>query len=92
MIRHNDARSATVRRPGSGKFALMTSKQDHWEVIKNINLDEAKNCIRAQIKSIKGLGCIVNVANTAGQYGLPNYSPFVYSKLGAIGLTPLHRE
>lgn len=51
------------------------------------NLDGVKNCVRSQLKEIKGAGSIVNAASTAGQYGPPNCSPYVCSKWAVIGLT-----
>lgn len=78
---------AATRKTKMGDFALATLEDDDWEMIMKTNIDGIKNCLRAELRSMKGPGSIVNAASTAGQYGAANCSPYVVSKWGVIGLT-----
>jgi len=83
----NMAGIAATRKTPVAQFALSTLQDGDWDMIMKTNLDGVKNCIRAQIKAMKGPGSIVSAASTAGQMGAANCSPYVVSKWGVIGLT-----
>ncbi|OCK77037.1 3-oxoacyl-reductase [Lepidopterella palustris CBS 459.81] len=83
----NMAGIAATRKTPVGKFGLVTLEDDDWDMIMKTNLDGVKNCLRAQMRAVKGPGSIVNAASTAGQYGPPNCSPYSVSKWGVIGLS-----
>ncbi|GAB7356240.1 hypothetical protein MBLNU459_g7057t1 [Dothideomycetes sp. NU459] len=83
----NMAGIAATKRTPMGCFGLTTLNDDDWDMILKTNLDGIKNCLRSQLRAMKGPGSIVNAASTAGQYGAPNCSPYVTSKWGVIGLT-----
>lgn len=78
---------AATRKTKVGSFPLATLEDDDWDMIMKTNLDGIKNCLRAELRSMKGPGSIVNASSTAGQYGAANCSPYVVSKWGVIGLT-----
>lgn len=83
----NMAGIAGTRNTPAGNFPLMTLDDNDWDAIVRTNMDGVKNCLRAQLRVMKGPGSIVNAASTAGQYGPPNCSPYVSSKWAVIGLT-----
>ena len=60
-----------------------------WQHTIETNLYGAYYCCRRAIPLLKeaGGGSIVNLASTAGFYGVPNRTPYVASKWGLIGLT-----
>lgn len=78
---------AKTKKTDVGKFPVETLDDEDWETIIKTNLDGVKNCIRAQLRAIKGPGSIVSASSTGGQYGAPNCSPYIVSKWGVIGLT-----
>jgi NAD(P)-dependent dehydrogenase (short-subunit alcohol dehydrogenase family) len=78
---------AQTRKTKIAKFPLATLDDEDWEVIMKTNLDGVKNCLRAQLNTIKGSGSIVNATSTGGQTGAANCSPYCVSKWGVIGLT-----
>lgn len=60
-----------------------------WRRTLAVNLDGAFLCARRAAPLLKeqGSGVIVNVASTAGLFGVPLRSPYAASKWGLIGLT-----
>jgi NAD(P)-dependent dehydrogenase (short-subunit alcohol dehydrogenase family) len=78
--------AATPKTPVA-HFGILTLEDDDWDMILKTNLDGVKNCLRAQIQSMKGAGSIVNASSTGGQTGAANCSPYVVSKWGVIGLS-----
>jgi 3-oxoacyl-[acyl-carrier protein] reductase len=59
----------------------------HWEKVMAINVDGVRNCMRAQLRLMKGTGSIVNAASISGQVASPWSVPYSVSKFGVIGLT-----
>ena len=62
-------------------------KDEDWDDMLATNLDGVKNCVRAEINSMRGTGSIVNAASIAGQYGPEFNGPYSVSKWGVISLT-----
>jgi 3-oxoacyl-[acyl-carrier protein] reductase len=73
-----DSHAFYIRCGKYGWYRWDTQDMHDWDSIVRTNLDGVKNCLRAQLRAIKGHGFIVNAASTAGQYGLPNCSPCVW--------------
>lgn len=60
---------AATRKTKMATFHFESLEDDDWDMIMKTNLDGVKNCVRAQIRAIKGNGSIVNASSTGGQYG-----------------------
>lgn len=71
---------------GTG-YALENIQDKDWDMMLDINLNGVKNCLRAQLKNMKGPGAIINAASIAGQMGTPYNTPYGVSKWGVINLT-----
>ncbi|KAK4690422.1 hypothetical protein P7C71_g6364, partial [Lecanoromycetidae sp. Uapishka_2] len=67
--------------------APVTEKTDEeWNSILDTNLSGTFRCLRAQLRSIKPNGSIVNLASTAGLMGCPYDAPYGVSKHGVSKL------
>ncbi|KAK8030054.1 2-5-dichloro-2-5-cyclohexadiene-1-4-diol dehydrogenase [Apiospora rasikravindrae] len=60
---------------------------DDWNRVINVNLTGVFNCLKYEMQHIVDGGSIVNVASVAGLKGHPNFSSYISSKHGVIGLT-----
>ncbi|OCK74114.1 NAD(P)-binding protein [Lepidopterella palustris CBS 459.81] len=60
---------------------------EEFSKVININLIGIFNCLRAQLRVMEMGGSIVNTASIAGLMGFANFSPYITSKHGIIGLT-----
>lgn len=65
----NMAGIAATRKTKVANFFFESLDDEDWDAIMRTNLDGVKNCVRAQIRAMKGPGSIVNAASTGGQYG-----------------------
>ncbi|KIW23059.1 uncharacterized protein PV07_11291 [Cladophialophora immunda] len=83
----NMAGIAFTKKTSIAQFPLETLDDDDWDMIMKTNLDGVKNCLRAQLREMKGAGSIVNAASIAGQMGASGCSPYICSKWGVIGIT-----
>lgn len=68
---------------------MLRMKEADWDLVMNINLKGAFNCIQAAVKhmSKKRYGRIVNIASIVGQIGNAGQANYAASKAGMIGLT-----
>lgn len=67
--------------------SLDVLSDEDYDFIMKINMDGVKNCLRAELRLMKGPGSIVNAASIAGQQGNPFATPYSASKWAVIGLT-----
>jgi 3-oxoacyl-[acyl-carrier protein] reductase len=72
---------------GEDGYAMHHLKDSDWDFMLSTNLTGVKNCLRAQLQTMKGSGSIINAASIAGQQGFAYSSPYNASKWAVIGLT-----
>ncbi|KAK8079164.1 hypothetical protein PG994_002971 [Apiospora phragmitis] len=60
---------------------------DDWNRVVNVNLTGVFSCLKYELQHIVDGGSIVNIASVAGLKGYPNFSSYVASKHGVVGLT-----
>ncbi len=68
---------------------MIRMSEDDWDMVMDINLKGAFNCIKAAIRPMmkqRG-GSIINIASIVGVMGNPGQANYVASKAGLIGLT-----
>jgi NAD(P)-dependent dehydrogenase (short-subunit alcohol dehydrogenase family) len=64
--------------------------EERWDRVIRVNLKGVWLCMKYEIQQMLkqgGDGAIVNIASEAGIVGFPNYSSYVASKHGVLGLT-----
>lgn len=68
---------------------MIRMSEDDWDLVMDINLKGAFNCIKAAVRPMmkQRSGAIVNIASIVGVMGNPGQANYVASKAGLIGLT-----
>lgn len=72
---------------GQTHHGLENLNDADYDKIMKINLDGVKNCMRAEFRTMKGPGSIVNAASISGQAGNPFGTAYSSSKWAVIGLS-----
>jgi NAD(P)-dependent dehydrogenase (short-subunit alcohol dehydrogenase family) len=60
---------------------------DDWSKVINVNLAGVFNCLKYELANIEDGGSIVNMASAGGLYGAQNFSAYIASKHGVVGLS-----
>ena len=60
---------------------------DDWNRVINVNLTGVFNCLKYELQHIEDGGSIVNMASVVGVHAGKNFSSYIASKHGVIGLT-----
>ncbi len=68
---------------------IMRMKEDDWDLVIDVNLKGAFNCIKAVSRHMirKGYGRIISISSVVGIRGNPGQANYAASKAGIIGLT-----
>lgn len=68
---------------------MIRMSEEDWDLVMDINLKGAFNCIKAAVRPMmkQRSGVIVNIASIVGVMGNPGQANYVASKAGLIGLT-----
>ena len=68
---------------------IIRMSPEQWDVVMNVNLKGAFNCIRAAVRPMMSQrsGRIINIASIVGQIGNPGQANYAASKAGLIALT-----
>lgn len=68
---------------------LMRMKEEDWDVVMNVNLKGAFNCLKAVTRPMMKarIGRIINVSSVVGQTGNAGQANYSASKAGLFGLT-----
>ena len=68
---------------------LMRMKDEDWDLVLNVNLKGAFNCLRAVTRPMmkKRSGSIINISSVVALIGNPGQTNYCASKAGLIGLT-----
>ena len=68
---------------------MIRMSEDDWDLVMDINLKGAFNCIKAAVRPMmkQRSGAIVNIASIVGVMGNAGQANYVASKAGLIGLT-----
>src|SRR5690606_3178908 len=68
---------------------LEQSSTENWRRVSSVNGEGVFNVLKYGILAMRksGGGTIINTSSTNGLIGMPNQSPYTYTKWGVIGIT-----
>lgn len=72
---------------GQTHHGLENVTDEDWDFILKVNLDGVKNCLRSELRLMKGPGSIVNASSISGLAGNPYSTAYSSSKWAVIGLS-----